>query len=589
MNSFYLANAAGLWALLAIPAVLSIHLLQQKTRRLPISTLFLLQNLAPESAPGRSLQKLRRSMPLALQLLLVLLLTWMLAEPRWLRPESSQTIVLVLDSSASMSAFRPEVIRVLGEKLPALEKGISHTEWVLIESDSKRPVLYRGKDRGQLLEALSPWKPGSGSHDWTAALELAQTVKSGQGRMIAVTDRELDLPAGVGLLAVGKPTANVGFSGVVVELEKGRPQWRTTLQNYSDTPQSRNWHAASGGTSTKGQSLILAPREIRELGGPFPEGQNRLELVLDPDAFAFDDRLPVVIPSPKAMNYTSAATGESGEFFKRVAERVPAMVPVPDSSTADLTVISRRLGQPVRESGSAILFYAQQNAEGSFNPQPVAAEDHPLVKDINWQGLLGGGPGPFEMTGQDRVLLWQDDRPLVLLREDEKKRILILNFDFEHSNAARLPSFVILLNRFIDLVRQEKAAGWQDNFETNQPLKLVTDVSLGPVDLFGPAGNEKREAGRMGAWRTPALPGFFEVKQKEVPLVGGAVHFGDPREADLSSASSAERLLDVSEEFLRKNTEADPLLPIWLLLASSALIFSWWWQSSLRKKGRVLA
>ena len=47
-----LANPAGLWALLAIPAVLLIHFLQERSRRVRVSTLFLLERVKPESVGG---------------------------------------------------------------------------------------------------------------------------------------------------------------------------------------------------------------------------------------------------------------------------------------------------------------------------------------------------------------------------------------------------------------------------------------------------------------------------------------------------------------------------------------------------------
>lgn len=589
MNSFYFANAAGFWALLGIPAVLFIHLLQQKTKRLPVSTLFLLQNLAPESVPGRSLQKLRRSVPLGLQLLLVLLLAWMLAEPRWLRPESSQTLVVVIDSSASMSAFRDDAVKALKAKLPEWERGVAHTDWVLMESDSKRAVLYRGGDRGKFLAALDSWRPGSVSHDWAPALELAQTVRGGQGRIVVVTDREAELPAGVGLLAVGRPLSNVGFSGVAVETGKEGPRWRAAVQNYSDSPQTRTWRMEGGDSEAAAETLRLEPRQVKVLGGGFPPGKERLELVLQEDAFPLDDRLPIIQPVPKPLSYILAASGEAGEFFERLAQGVPALTSVLDQNAADVVIVSRRLGQPVRESEATVLFYTQENADGNYNAQPVVSEDHALVRGVSWQGLLCGGPGPFELTDDDRVLLWQGNRPLVLLREKEKARLLIFNFDFEHSNAMRLPAFVVLINRFLDSVRMQKAAAWAENYETNQPLKLVSNPVLGPVEYSGPEGKDTLTAERASASRAPAVPGFFALEQGKKSLVSGAAHFGDPREADLGEASSGERLLDISSETLKRNTEADPLLPVWILLAFAALGLSWWWQSSLRVKPGVSA
>src|SRR5262249_62277680 len=67
------ANPAGLWALLAVPAILAIHFLQQRARIARTSTWFLIEKLAPDSARGRTWDRLRSSRTLWLQLLAVLI------------------------------------------------------------------------------------------------------------------------------------------------------------------------------------------------------------------------------------------------------------------------------------------------------------------------------------------------------------------------------------------------------------------------------------------------------------------------------------------------------------------------------------
>ena len=50
-------NPAAAWALLAIPAILAIHLLQRRARRVLVSTLFLLPQQPARSLGGRSLER----------------------------------------------------------------------------------------------------------------------------------------------------------------------------------------------------------------------------------------------------------------------------------------------------------------------------------------------------------------------------------------------------------------------------------------------------------------------------------------------------------------------------------------------------
>ncbi len=140
-------NPAGFLALLAIPAILAIHFLQRESRRVVSSTLFLLEQLAPESAQGRRFERLRTSVPLWLQLLAALLAAWLLVDPRWVRPDAAQHVMLVLDSTVSMDAFRDDLLKALDEDTARLASAAAHTEWQVVETDLTRATIYSGPDR----------------------------------------------------------------------------------------------------------------------------------------------------------------------------------------------------------------------------------------------------------------------------------------------------------------------------------------------------------------------------------------------------------------------------------------------------------
>ncbi len=99
-------NPLGFLALAGIPAVLFIHLLQVRSRLVRVTTLFLLEPRAFERESGRKIERLRTPLLLWLQLLAVVAATWLLVEPRWLREDTTLRVVLVVDGSASMSAYR---------------------------------------------------------------------------------------------------------------------------------------------------------------------------------------------------------------------------------------------------------------------------------------------------------------------------------------------------------------------------------------------------------------------------------------------------------------------------------------------------
>lgn len=297
-----LANPAGLWALLAIPAVLVIHFLQERSRRLRVSTLFLLERVRPESTGGAKFERLRNSVPLWLQLLAALILTWLLVEPRWIKEDSRQTVVVVLDSSVSMEAFKEPTRELLAEKLRGWSRAAARTEWHLLETDVRKPTLYTGAELAGVLRAYDGWKPVLGTHRPDEALQVGSGLVKEHGIVIFVTDRKVDVAAGVAVLSAGEEIENVGWAGVETTLVKpgvadSGVKWSVLVRNYGKAPQTRQWWVEQeGGTEPKRSSLTLAPGQTGELGGELPPGVDRATLVLSGDQFTWDDRMPLQRP-----------------------------------------------------------------------------------------------------------------------------------------------------------------------------------------------------------------------------------------------------------------------------------------------------
>ena len=176
-----LTNPAGFFALLGIPAVILIHFLQRQAKVLPVSTLFLLAHTQRESVSGRRFDRLTNSVPLWLQILMVLLLTWLLVLPRYIKPNSTQQVALVLDSSASMSVFKDGLADHLRAKLPDLQGNASRLQIYIFESLEDQPVIYAGEDIEEALASLESWSPASGLIAPDASLRLARSRVNREG------------------------------------------------------------------------------------------------------------------------------------------------------------------------------------------------------------------------------------------------------------------------------------------------------------------------------------------------------------------------------------------------------------------------
>ena len=598
--SFFLANPWGLLALAAIPAIVAIHFLQEQSRRVRASTLFLLEHARPTSEKGFRIERFHNSLPFWMQLLAASALAWLLADPRWVRAEPRQTVAVVLDSSASMQAFRQESLEALAERLGSWEAVASRTDWHLLETGPRRPQLYAGQSLAKLRAAAEDrWQPVLGSHSFTDAIAAARAlVPAGGGGVLLVTDRTADLPADVAVLSVAAAIDNVGFSGGRVEATASGHAWRVLITNHSSSAQTRelSMRAAGSGGLADGpplappQSIELAAGQSRSFTAEWPaDGPEQIVLALNEDRFSLDDTLPLVMPVLRQVRLANRLQGPAGELLEKMLSAADGVEQIDESSEADLVVdrlesaatadaVLVAVGSKVTETADETLpatALAEEAPETpGLDPAWVAAEDHPLVADLGWGSLLSGPAGDEPLSLSDTPLLWKGGRPLAFLRsapraDGQRLDTLVLNWDLTGSTASRTAAVVVLLARFVERVREGIPRSWAANVETGQAIPL-------------PGGRQTR---------APETPGFFTVPitspsslaaasgtDEPRPLLSGAAQFADARECDFRDCTPLDTLESIQMERIVKRSVADPWAPLWIAVAAAALLISWAWR-----------
>lgn len=578
---FSLANPLGLLALLGIPAVLAIHFLQRKAVELPVSTLFLLERTQRDAASGRRFERIIPSVPLWMQLLAVLLLAWFLAEPRIQKAGSVQRVAIVLDSSASMGVFKKDAIERLMAELPQFQGPATTIELTVMEAAPGRPRLYAGTSVDELKEVLGKWQPSDGVTDPTQALRLARSLVSREGSVIYLTDTPAEsLPFESKLIAVGEAIPNVGFTGVSFAREEGALVWRALVRNYAAEPAERTWQMKTDSGDTEPRSFKLEPGGLVTLQAAFPADAKNVRLELSPDRFTLDDTLPLVAPKPKELTLFTATSPAFEELTNKLLNALDSTVPTADASVADLAITSYDPLDPVLPPGNSVIFVEDSTRTGAYLRGGIVAEANPLLNGLNWQSLLVRETIELDRLTGDTVILWQDKRPLIFLREkpataeQPASRQLCFNFDLRLSNASNQPAFIVLLHRFAESIRATKIAPASLNLETGQPVQ-VTSAADAPLQVSFRDLSGKALPPPSPADRAPLVPGFLTIRQNDTTLLDAAVAFADTREADFSACGTADTLTSGVASTIERHTKPDPLWRVWILVLIAALLVSW--------------
>lgn len=594
------ANPLGLITLLAIPAVLAIHFLQRKSITLPVSTLFLLERTQREATSGRCFERIIPSIPLWMQLLAILLLAWFLSEPRFKKENSVQRVAIVVDSSSSMTVFKKAAIASLSDQLPSLKGSATSLELTLIPSEPGADRIYSGSSIEELLFALKNFTPAGGLIDPSYSLRLARSIVSNNGTVIYLTDTPTEqLPYEARLVSVGKRVPNVGFTGISFEEKEGSLTWQAIIRNYGDAPAERSWslHTAKG--STEPNTFTIAPKAFVTVQAAYPADTEKVRLVLSPDHFTLDDTLPIIAPQPKQLNLFTATSPAFADLTAKLLRSLASTHPSNDAASSDLIITSYDPLDPALPQTNAILFVEDPTSVGKYLKGGILAEAHPLIDGVNWQALLVRETLQLPRLPEDRVLLWQEKRPLIFLRENAGKRILCFNFDLRLSNATQQPAFIVLLHRFAEELRAGKVAPESLNLETGQRVSIASpprgkDTPAAKLNFTAtdPTG---KEIPSPSAERAPSVPGFLTVSpvpagEENLPLLSAAVHFADTREADFSACATAEAEPFSNSSSLELHTTPDPLARLWLLLLIPILLIAWWFtagNASLHRTARA--
>src|SRR5919107_5208777 len=219
----------GLLGLAFVPVVLAMYLLKLRREERVVPSTLLWQKLLTDVEANAPWQKLRRSLLLLLQLLLVALLAILAARPFLERPAGlAGDVVVVIDTSASMGAAdvppdrlseaKRQVFEALKE-LPA-----NGTVSVIAAGGTARVVVNGTTDLGRVRAAIEGITVSPATGDLGDALTLADALASraGDADIIVATDAALAIkPAGqlaheVSVIQVGRERRNQAIVALAV-------------------------------------------------------------------------------------------------------------------------------------------------------------------------------------------------------------------------------------------------------------------------------------------------------------------------------------------------------------------------------------
>jgi len=567
------------WFALLIPAVLILWFLKMKRRDLEVSSTLLWAKALEDKRVNSPFQKLRRSILLLLQLLVIALLTAALARPeRQGESVAGRVHILLVDVSASMSVEDAQGggTRLARAQALARERvermGVGERAVVIAFDRGARAVTPVTDDRALLAREIGRLEPGAAATRIGPAMELALGIASRQSDAVAaiISDGAFEpwegkqIPLPLEYLPVGTAAANAGITALSAREEPGElGALRIFVEVRNPGP------APAAGTLTL--SLGDAPARVSEHPGIEPGGRwphtfeltggsgEILEVIWEPrgeDRLAADDRAWIVVEPPRTLKVWQVGPPNFAlDDAVSVLPHTEVEVLSPESAkerlagvgavAADLpdVIIWDRTAPAELPRGPAHLFLGAL-PPGVWTPEPALVErppviswdrEHPLHRFVDYAGLDGeiaeGWLLP-DLPGS-RALLDSRGGALVRTFRHEGSEGIVVAFDAMKTRWPLRPSFPFFLQAALAHLGRRA-----ETVEGVRPGELIA-IEGGPAveryRVTDPGGRTREVAASEDGWlrfaETDRL-GTYRVEWTESPraTAGGAGKRGAPVE-----------------------------------------------------------
>lgn len=528
----------GLFALLALPLIIVLHLLRERRRRVVVPSLLHWQNLPQRQTAQRS-RRLPLTLLLLIQLLAAALIALALARPQLSNFfGSTRQLAIVLDTSTSMAAREGSGTRFAqaqSRARTALNSLGSGDRAILVAAGTTARVLATGTgaDIPALLATLDTVQPGGTGTDFTGAFTLAQAAFAGQARreILVLTDNgpsTTGLPASVAAALswqqLGTAQPNRAIVVLAARAWGAQVQVYARLANYAPTPFSARITLYADERTLGERTANIAANGETELTWTLPASYATLRAVLDGgDSLPQDDeaRLSLAQTRPLAIELVSAAPAALRRALAAVPSAqvtVTAPAAYQPGSQAALTVFDNFLpaawptgpvlviNPPI---GSTLLSVRKDTTPAKASPLDTRGA---LLAGLSLAGVDFGPLRSIDAPAGFTAQLANGETPLILRGRSDTHDMAIWAFDPSAGNFTTRLAFPLLIAR---TVRDLTPAPLPQSVLAGTPLVLRPDARATALRIAGPAG----ETSTLPA--TPLLtldqltqPGIYAIEEQ---------------------------------------------------------------------------
>ena len=586
----YFAHPWGLLALLALPAIVAIHLYHRRLPPLLVAGLHLWGAETEVRTAGRRRDRLPITASLLLELLAALILALLLGQPRFDKLDSAPHLVVVLDNSASMSAvdargrsLRDDAVEQLADRVQKMGRNAV----VTLILTGRRPIMLAGPAttwtlaRGKLAE----WQPHDPEHDSQPAWDLAAQLSGPEGKVLFLSDHvpsKETVPAQMEVVSVGKRLENVAITAARWTFDSAANRGSVFLRvsNLGGKEADAVIRGRTPEQSVFSRSLTLPGKSSVPLETELPGGLGTLtvEVSAPDDALAVDSSVTLIEPKVRMLTVALALPADhpGAAAVRRVLEAMPDLQ-LSDAASAHLIIGPADAHPPHGDAWWLGIGPLQRSAESRENARDLIGpflleKQNPLLEGVVLGGVIWGGVQPVDAPATPVIAAGKT--PLLARLEHTATTAYLLNADLSRPNLADSPDWPILMKNLLDLRRDALPGLRRWNYRLNEDIVFRLfegSDDRGSSELTLIHNGKPRPLARSSVVEVPPLgeTGVYEVRDGDAAVGRFAVNFFDPEESALDRLQPG--TLDASAEARAVVFAVDSRYS-WLIMLGIALV-----------------
>ncbi len=601
-----------LLALTAIPLLIVIHTLKPKPRQVDVTNLFLWNAVLKERSYNLNFERLKKNLPLILQILIVILTALALARPTWTYWTAKKgNLVLVIDTSASMKTRSESGIRfdLARQKALQLVEERDQDQKVLIVEAGKKPLVKAGfiNNTDQAQDLLKKLQPSDAPADIESAIYLALSFidPAKEDLLYLITDGAgKDLSAlvknhpKIRPIIISGGEHNVGITKFEfrqhVDLSD-RYEFMLEINNFDLSALECSIRLSIDRVVLFERAISFQAREKQVLIIPYSgliNGIARATLEIDDD-FTVDNQAYLSLNAAKEIWVLLVSKGN--HFLEKLLAAYPnfrvnsvkEIIPTswPEQTARHDIVIVDRMDFPATARGNFLLIDSYSPSiplakTGRVRLPEILTWDRktPLMADVDLSGLIVEESAELKADKQLQPVIDSARTGLMYAFEENGLRAVFLGFDFTRSDLPLKVAFPVMMSNIFNWLNPHKL-----EFSILQtPAGEAFDIYFNPQTdiIYTRAPFEKwdKHPVKMNPFKygNTGTVGIYTIAEngKERYFT---VNLADESESDINSVFLERRadqteLPSVSEEIAAQQ----PLWILFIIMGCALLMIEWY-------------